>query len=104
MPYCNRCGTEYELGRDECAKCGAGLPRLTEQPRGPANTHTLSTPTARRVLAGAIDMTVAYALLVYVVVLLSRRLPIIRGPLLLGAMTLLTLLFPNPYLLLKDAL
>lgn len=50
-------------------------------------------------------MAVAYALVMYVLILLSRRFPMSRWPVLFGGVTLLVLLMiPNPYLLLKDAL
>lgn len=104
MPYCNRCGTGYRLGEGACPKCGAELPKVRDDEVGDRKAEFgLHPPSLRRVLAGLIDMAVAYGLFAWVLLLLSRRFPMARSFVqILGAA--FVLLIPNPYLILKDAL
>ena len=104
MPYCNRCGAVYQFGEGACRKCGAELPKIRDaQARGVTAELVLHTPSARRVLAGLIDLAIAYGLFAVVLLLLSRRFPMAR-PLVLILGSAIVLLFPNPYLVLKDAI
>jgi len=102
MPYCNDCGKEYLLGVGTCPQCASGLPQVAGQKQvTPIPGSVRSAPTARRLIAGVIDLAIAYGLLGYILFLVARRFPMLRGVLLLGGLALL--LVPNPYLLLKDA-
>jgi uncharacterized RDD family membrane protein YckC len=104
MPYCNRCGSAYGFGTDRCARCGADLPKL--QPETESRDLAARAPrpaTGRRVVAGLIDLAIAYGLWYLVVLLLSRRFPLVRA-LLWQAWFFLVIVVPNPYLLLRDAI
>jgi hypothetical protein len=77
------------------------LPRVSDpKTRDVASDLVLHTPSARRVVAGLIDLAIAYSVFAYILLLLSRRFPVGRALLILGGA--LVLLIPNPYLLLKD--
>jgi hypothetical protein len=61
MPYCNRCGTDYRLGEGTCRKCGTELPRVVDaESRDLKPPFMLHPPRRRRVLAGLIDLIIAY--------------------------------------------
>ncbi len=103
MPYCNSCGSEYGLGTDRCSRCGASLPkRQLETERHDSAAPTPRPAKDRRLVAGLIDLAIAYGLWCVVVLLLSRRFPLVRV-LLWQAWLFLVVVAPNPYLLLRDA-
>lgn len=131
MPYCARCGSEYQWGATACPNCGAAAPGAklgvndttvgvavgpTPSPAAgqetgqaaPASSHPAkATPAERdvrhkRFVAGLIDLAIGYALYVLVLVLWGRRVVALRWLMLVGLPVILGV--PNPYLLLKDAI
>jgi len=103
MPYCNGCGVEYRLGAEVCSKCGVELPRVKDlKAPGDIGGAALGALGSRRVLAGLIDLAIAYGMFAYVLLLVSRRFPVAR-PLVMIFGAVIVLLIPNPYLVLKDA-
>ncbi len=99
MPFCSQCGHEYALGAERCARCGATLPQLPNQPRL-EGVEGLPVPRLKRFMAGLIDLGVAYALFASLLFfLLARRLLILRL-----VRWSLAVVAPHVYLLLKDSL
>src|SRR5712692_3266973 len=79
VPYCTRCGTEYRLGEQACPKCGAELPKVFDaQNRDLKIEFMPHPPSLRRVLAGLIDLGIAYGLFAYLLILVSRRFSMAR--------------------------
>ncbi len=98
MPYCKSCGSEYGLGADRCSRCGADLPKL--QPATVGRDSAIPTPGPTRntrLVAGIIDLGIAYGLWYVLVLLLSRRFPMVRA-LLWPTWFFLVVVVPNPYL------
>lgn len=96
MPFCNQCGAEYSLGEVACAKCRRTLPQIAPASL-PLAGEVPAAPKLKRAVAGAIDVAVAYAL---VVTFLSARRPWILTALRLWP----AFLAPLVYLLLRDSL
>lgn len=96
MAFCSRCGREYSLGQETCAKCGSPLPSPAEA-TGDMPAKMDPAPRLQRALAGVIDVLVAYGLLF--ALLASKRL-LVLIVLRFGV----ALLVPHLYLLLKDSI
>jgi len=96
VPNCNRCGRAYDRWTAACVACGAGLPAIT----GVTERDVVSpAPAGRRLVAGAVDVSIAVSGLVL------GWTALLRVPF-LGRRTLILiplLALPNAYLLLRDA-
>jgi uncharacterized RDD family membrane protein YckC len=96
MPFCNQCGFQYTFGEGKCPKCGAALPALSRQT--PAEKiGEPSNPTVKRLIAGLIDILIAFAL--FFALFFSKRLMVAiflrRG---------IAVFIPHIYLLLRDSI
>ena len=80
------------------------MPRVVDaESRDLKPPFMLHPPRRRRVLAGLIDLIIAYGLFAYILILLSGAF-LWLAPVVLILAAGVALLIPNPYLVLKDAL
>lgn len=77
MPFCTKCGSSYELGTENCPKCGEYLPRIKTEERKakPTSRSTLSKNTEmipvasmeKRLFAGAFDLIIGIGLMFFII-------------------------------------
>src|SRR3972149_2866135 len=97
MPYCNQCGTSYEMGNNICSKCNSALPISQEESTRKTITEDTSVPKTKRFIAGIIDLAVAF-LLGYAFIFIKRR-----GMAAMLVKRTVPIILPHVYLLLKDS-
>lgn len=99
MPFCAKCGTQYELGQENCSACNN--PLLTPQTTK-SNVNQLQddihASRSLRIIAGIIDFAIA---IILAALLLSPRLRMFK---MLILTRIISFLAPTLYLLLKDCI
>lgn len=98
MPFCAKCGANYQLGQSTCAECYQSLkrevgdlPNIAQMPERPVEASK-----TRRIVAGAIDIAVVVAI---ALLLLS---PKFRFLSMAGTRRIIAFGAPSIYLLLRD--
>lgn len=97
MPFCNQCGNEYSIREENCSKCNAILPTVSNRSPIDVGAQDFLNPKLKRFVAGIIDLSVAIG--IFFALFFSRRMLIAlivrRG---------FAIILPNLYLLLKDSI
>lgn len=100
MPFCAKCGTQYELGQEICSACNNIV--LSAPPCTKSNVNQLQddiqASRSLRIIAGVIDFAIA---LILAVLLLSPRLRMFN---MLILKRIISFAAPTLYLLLKDCI
>jgi len=100
VPFCAKCGTEYQIGNDLCAYCSGPLQTSEEAiaDSDQSNERQIQTPKMLRIFAGIIDILVVVGL---TALLLSPRLRFLS---MVGMRRIISFGAPSLYLLLKDCI
>lgn len=96
MPFCNKCGNEYNFGQEACEQCGIVLPNVKEELSSDSDkSDALENPRLKRLVAGFIDVLFAHLLILPF--FLSKKIMI------LVFARKLIIFVPGLYLLFKDS-
>lgn len=99
MPFCAKCGIQYELGQEICSACNNIVlnPPCTESNVNQLQ-NDIQASRSLRIIAGVIDFAIA---LILAILLLSPRLRMFK---MLILTRIISVLAPTLYLLLKDCI
>jgi uncharacterized RDD family membrane protein YckC len=100
MPFCAKCGTQYELSQEICSACNNLLLSVPQSTNSSVNQiqDDIRASRSLRIVAGIIDFAIA---LILAVLLLNPRLRMFK---MLILTRIISVLAPTLYLLLKDCI